>query len=198
MDRNYPARPGSPGHRSTHVLVRLKSDIPAEADLSRSSPDGSYAAELFGDGVTVTVRVVEYWVTVEGQEVPEMFCLVTDLMDWEDYPAAELAALYRWRWDGSETALREAKASAATAPAVGRADAPLGLPGPGPAGTRGLGRRQRDDPRRRPAPPRLAAVPPGKGRRAGMPVQARETFPRPRRRAVLSAIRARARPAARR
>ena len=39
-----------------------------------------------------------------------MFCLVTDLMDWEDYPAAELAALYKWRWDGSETALREAKA----------------------------------------------------------------------------------------
>ena len=47
---------------------------------------------------------------VEGQEVPEMFCLVTDLMDWEDYPAPELAALYKWRWDGSETALREAKA----------------------------------------------------------------------------------------
>ena len=39
-----------------------------------------------------------------------MFCLVTDLMDWEDHPAPELAALYRWRWDGSETALREAKA----------------------------------------------------------------------------------------
>ena len=39
-----------------------------------------------------------------------MFCLVTDLMDWEDYPGPELAALYRWRWDGSETALREAKA----------------------------------------------------------------------------------------
>ena len=39
-----------------------------------------------------------------------MFCLVTDLMDWEDYPAPELAALYKWRWDGSETALREAKA----------------------------------------------------------------------------------------
>jgi hypothetical protein len=31
-------------------------------------------------------------------------------MDWEDHPAAELAALYKWRWDGSETALREAKA----------------------------------------------------------------------------------------
>jgi hypothetical protein len=47
---------------------------------------------------------------VEGQEVPEMFCLVTDLMDGEEYPGPGLAALYAWRWDGSETALREAKA----------------------------------------------------------------------------------------
>ena len=43
--------------------------------------------------------MIEYFADVEGQEVPEMFCLVTDLMDWEDYPAAELAALYKWRWD---------------------------------------------------------------------------------------------------
>ena len=39
-----------------------------------------------------------------------MFCLVTDLLDWEEYPARELAGLYKWRWDGSETGLREAKA----------------------------------------------------------------------------------------
>ena len=45
----------------THVLIRLKSDIP----LKRISPvlaDGSYLAELSGDGVTVTVRVIEYCV----------------------------------------------------------------------------------------------------------------------------------------
>ena len=40
-----------------------------------------------------------------------MFCLVTDLMDGEEYPARELAALYKWRWDGSETALRELKSA---------------------------------------------------------------------------------------
>jgi hypothetical protein len=39
-----------------------------------------------------------------------MLCLVTDLLDWEEYPAPELAGLYKWRWDGSETGLREAKA----------------------------------------------------------------------------------------
>jgi hypothetical protein len=46
----------------------------------------------------VTVRVIEYYADVEGQDVPEMFCLVTDLMDITEYPAAELAALYRWRF----------------------------------------------------------------------------------------------------
>ncbi|MGH3183659.1 MAG: transposase, partial [Streptosporangiaceae bacterium] len=111
MDRNYhgAARIARLIAR-THVLIRLKSDIP----LVRTSPilpDGSYIAEISGDGVTVTVRVIEYFVDVEGQEVPEMFCLITDLIDIEEYPARDLAALYKWRWDGSETALREAKAS---------------------------------------------------------------------------------------
>ena len=110
MDRNYHgAARIARMIQSTHVLIRLKSDIPLRR-TSQILPDGSYRAELSGDGVTVAVRVIEYWVTVQGQEVPEMFCLVTDLMDWEDYPAPELAALYKWRWDGSETALREAKA----------------------------------------------------------------------------------------
>lgn len=59
------------------MLIRLKSDI-READLA-GLPDGSYQAELSGNGVTVRVRVrvIEYF--VGGQEVPEMFCLVTDL-----------------------------------------------------------------------------------------------------------------------
>ena len=143
MDRNYHgAARIARMIRSAHVLIRLKSDIPLKR-TSQILPDGSYRAELSGDGVTVTVRVIEYWVTVEGQEVPEMFCLVTDLMDYEDYPAPELAALYKWRWDGSETALREAKAPLRGAgPQPGRCSAPAprtwsgrnsrpGPPGPG-------------------------------------------------------------------
>ena len=110
MDRNYHgAARIARMIRSTHVLIRLKSDIPLKR-TSRILPDGSYEAELSGNGVPVRVRAIEYYVDVEGQDVPEMFCLVTDLLDYEDYPAPELAALYRWRWDGSETALREAKA----------------------------------------------------------------------------------------
>ena len=112
----------------THVLIRVKSDIP----LKKTSPvlaDGSYLAELSGDGVTITVRVIEYFADVEGQEVPEMFCLVTDLLDCREYPAPELAGLYKRRWDGSETGLREAKASLHGAgPAPGRCSAPAAPP----------------------------------------------------------------------
>jgi hypothetical protein len=106
MDRNYHGAPRIARLiERTHVLIRLKSDIP----LRRTSPilpDGSYQAELSGDGATIAVRVIEYHADVQGQLVPEMFCLVTDLMDYEDYPGPELARLYRWRWDGSETAVR--------------------------------------------------------------------------------------------
>jgi hypothetical protein len=70
MDRNYHgAARIAQMIASTHVLIRLKSDIPLKR-TSQILPDGSYRAELSGDGVTVPVRVIEYWADVEGQEVP--------------------------------------------------------------------------------------------------------------------------------
>jgi hypothetical protein len=188
MDRNYHgAARIARMTRSTHVLIRLKSDIPLKR-TSQILPDGSYRAELSGDGVTVAVRVIEYFADVEGQVVPEMFCLVTDLMDWEDYPAPELAALYRWRWDGSETALREVKsvlrgAGPGTGPML-RSGSPglirqeLAAWAAGTAMTRGvvLGAA-------------LAAVPARKGRRAGLEVRPRDLSFACAVRAVLSAIR---------
>jgi Transposase DDE domain/Insertion element 4 transposase N-terminal len=188
MDRNFPgaARIARLTAR-THVLIRLKSDI----RLNKISPvlgDGSYIAEITGDGVTVTMRVIEYDAEVEGQVVPEMFCLVTDLMDWKEYPALELAALYKWRWDGSETALREAKASLRGAgPSTGpmlRSQSPglvrqeLAAWAAGTEMTRGVARAAA-----------LAAIPARKGRRAGQPVQAREISHAAARRAVTAAIR---------
>ena len=188
MDRNYHGAPRIARMiERTHVLIRLKSDIPLRR-TSEILPDGSYRAELSGDGVTIAVRVIEYYADVEGQEVPEMFCLVTDLMDWEEYPAPELAALYRWRWDGSETALREAKA-----PLRGAG------PGTGPmlrscspdlirqelaawAVSTGLTRGVVLD-------AALAAAPAGKGRRAGLAVRPRDLSHARAVRAVLSAIR---------
>ena len=166
----------------------LKSDVP----LKMTSPilaDGSCLAELSGDGVTVRVRVIEYFVDVEGQEVPEMFCLVTDLTDIEEYPARDLAALYRWRWDGSETTLREAKAPLrGSGPGIG----PMlrsGIPGlvrqelaawaADVEMTRGVARDAA-----------IAAAPARKGRRAGQPVRPRDISCARARRAVIAAIRA--------
>jgi hypothetical protein len=188
MDRNYHGAPRIARLiESTHVLIRLKSDIPLRR-TSEILPDGSYRAELSGDGVTVRVRVIEYFTDVEGQEVPEMFCLVTDLMDYEEYPAPELAALYKWRWDGSETALREAKAPLRGAgPGTGpmlRSGSPdlvrqeLAAWAAATGMTRGVIRDAA-----------LASVPAGKGRRAGLEVRPRDLSFARAVRAVLSAIR---------
>lgn len=112
MDRNLPGVPRIKAmlDAKTHVLIRVKSDIrlPRIGDFA---PDGSYLARLSGGGVTLTVRVVEYHVTLDGQTRPELFCLITDLLDHTVHPAGLLADAYRWRWDGSETALREAKST---------------------------------------------------------------------------------------
>jgi hypothetical protein len=188
FDRNFPgaARIARLMAR-THVLIRLKSDIRLKR-VSGIFPDGSYLAEITGDGATVTVRVIEYYVDVGGQHVPEMFCLVTDLRDWREYPAADLAALYRWRWDGSETALREAKsaldgAGPSTGPML-RSKAPdlvrqeLTAWAAAVEMTRGVARDAA-----------LAAMPAGKGRRAGQPVHPREISFTAARRAILAAIR---------
>jgi hypothetical protein len=116
MDRNFPGVPriqrmlGS----GTHVLIRVKSDIPLRP-AGGFAPDGSYLAEISGGGITLTVRVIEYWVTIAGQDTPELFALITDLHDHDAFPAGVLAAAYHWRWIGSETCLKEAKSAIAGA-----------------------------------------------------------------------------------
>jgi hypothetical protein len=111
LDRNFPGVARIKKLTAvTHVLIRLKSDIPV-TKIGDFLPDGSYLAGISGGGQTIRMRVIEYHVEVAGQDVPEMFCLITDLHDWRAYPAGMLAAAYRWRWDGSETALREAKSA---------------------------------------------------------------------------------------
>ncbi len=74
-------------------------------------PGGSWLADVSGSGETIRMRIIEYDIDVGGQDVPETFCLATDLLDWPAYPAAVLAAAYKRRWDGSETALREDKSA---------------------------------------------------------------------------------------
>jgi hypothetical protein len=94
----------------THVLIRVKSDIRLTR-IGGFATDGSYLARLAGGGITLTMRVIEYYVSLDGQTTPELFCLITDLLDHTTHPAHLLAEAYRWRWDGSETALREAKSA---------------------------------------------------------------------------------------
>jgi hypothetical protein len=111
MDRNFPGVPriNKMLATGTHVLIRVKDGI----TLTRTGdfwPDGSYPAVIGGDG-KLAVRVIEYQVSVAGRDAPELFCLITDLDDWQAYPAGILAAAYHWRWIGSETALKEAKSA---------------------------------------------------------------------------------------
>ena len=187
MDRNFPGTARIARMiKVTHVLIRLKSDIRV-TKIGGFLPDGSYMADICGSGQKVRMRVIEYYVHVEGQEVPEMFCLVTDLDDWRSYPAGMLAAAYKWRWDGSETALREAKSAIRGAgPSTGpifRSHCPAC-----PAGARCLDHRLRAGPRRGP-PGGASAAPARKGRRAGQPVQPREISFTAARRAAITTVR---------
>jgi hypothetical protein len=67
--------------------------------------DGTYLAELKPprkkDGPPVTVRVIEDTVHTTagdgGGQTSEVFCLVTDLLDVEEYPALDLACAYPLR-----------------------------------------------------------------------------------------------------
>ena len=121
MDRNFPGVPRIKAMLATgtHVLIRVKSDLRLPR-IGSFATDGSYLATVSGGGTTLTMRVIEYHIDIDGQTTPELFCLVTDLLDHRTHPAHQLAEAYRWRWDGSETALREAKSAIHDAgPAVG-------------------------------------------------------------------------------
>ena len=189
MDRNFPGVPRIKRLLATgaHVLIRVKDGI----TLRRAGaflPDGSYLAAICGGGVTLTVRVTEYYVRIGGQDAPELFCLITDLTDHEAYPAADLARAYHWRWIGSETALKENKSAITGAgPSTGpmlRSQSPALIAQEHAAWvisaelTRATARAAA-----------AAAVPAGKGKRAGQPVHPREISFTAARRAVITSTR---------
>jgi Insertion element 4 transposase N-terminal/Transposase DDE domain len=96
--------------------------------------DGTYLAELKpprkSDGPPVTVRVIEYTVhtTAEdgAEETSEVFCLVTDLLDAEEYPALDLACGYPLRW-GCETVIGRHKTDMGEGQPVLRSGDPEGV-----------------------------------------------------------------------
>ncbi|HET9894966.1 MAG TPA: transposase domain-containing protein [Streptosporangiaceae bacterium] len=97
--------------------------------------DGTCLAELKpprkSDGPPLTVRVIEYTVhtTPEDggdEETSEMFCLVTDLLDPEEYPVLDLACCYPARW-GCETVIGHHKTDMGEGQPVLRSKDPAGV-----------------------------------------------------------------------
>jgi hypothetical protein len=190
MDRNFPGVPRIKAmlETGTHVLIRVRDGI----TLHRCGdflPDGSYLAQISGGGVTLTVRVIEYHVTVAGRDTPELFCLITDLHDHQAFPAQTLAAACHWRWIGSETTLKEAKSAITSAgPSTG---AMLRSGSPALVAQEHAAWVIATELARATARAAAArAVPAGKGRRAGQPVHPREISFTAARRAVIAATRA--------
>ena len=110
MDRGFPGVAlwrAYTGARA-HLLIRARSCVAARP-IARLA-DGTYLARMNRAGQKgaapghVVVRVIEY--RVSGGEVIR---LLTDLLDPDAYPAAELAALYSERWE-AESSYRQIKA----------------------------------------------------------------------------------------
>jgi hypothetical protein len=127
-DRNFPGHElwGLAAATGAHLLWRAKANL--VLPVLEALPDGSYASEMPAPqdarrgwsrrrrGLPPRqpghrIRVVEYAVTVaagDGTARTEPFRLLTTLLDWELAPAADLAALYRQRWE-SENGYGELK-----------------------------------------------------------------------------------------
>lgn len=90
--------------------VKVKYRFPCEQRL----PDGSYLSRIYASAKDsrhrqngMVVRVIDY--QLEGlAETEPLYRLITTILDPEQAPAAELAALYHERWE-IETALDELK-----------------------------------------------------------------------------------------
>ncbi len=189
MDRNFPGVPRIKAmlETGTHVLIRVRDGI----TLRRAGdflPDGSYLAAISGGGITLTVRVIEYTITVAGRDAPELFCLITDLHDPAAHPARVLAHAYHWRWIGSETALKEAKSAISGAgPSTGpmlRSASPALITQEHAAWVTAV-----ELARAVARAAAAAAVPARRGRRAGQPVHPREISFTAARRAIIASVR---------
>jgi hypothetical protein len=120
-----------------HILWRASASFTLRP--VRTLADGTYLAELRparkSDGPPVTVRVIEYTVhtATAGKDgaagtgsSSEVFALVTDLLDVEEYPALDLACAYPVRW-GCETVIGHHKTDMGEGQPVLRSKDPEGF-----------------------------------------------------------------------
>lgn len=95
------------------LLWRIRRGI--RLDCEKRLPDGSFLSRIYpkrdylgrGVGEGIAVRVIEYFVTGRSNK-PELYRLMTTILDPEAAPAEELAQLYLERWE-FETTLDEFK-----------------------------------------------------------------------------------------
>ena len=112
LDREYVGYPWLKDATATKAdfLIRVRSNM--DLPVLKRLKDDSYLSHILpsmadrkAGARPIRVRVIEY--TLAGKE--EVYRLITTLMDPQETPAAEVAALYHERWE-VETTLREVKA----------------------------------------------------------------------------------------
>jgi len=100
------------GKAGADLLWRVKRNV--RLDIEQRLPDGSYLSHIYASTADrrnrrhgIAVRVIEYRLQgVPGAE--QLYRLITTILDPQQAPAEELAALYHERWE-IETALDELK-----------------------------------------------------------------------------------------
>ena len=124
-----------PGYKLWRVAARTGADLlwrtrqDARLDLEERLPDGSYLSRIYASIKErrkkrngIVVRVIDYRLKdVPGAEL--LYRLITTILDHEQAPAKELAALYHQRWE-IETTLDELKTHWRGAPIVLRSKTP--------------------------------------------------------------------------
>jgi transposase IS4-like protein/DDE family transposase len=133
-DRGFCAHPLFSAFAATGADLCWRAKTNAVLPVLERHPDGSFASELVASddrcarAKVSRVRVVEYEVADPGrpQAADGRYRLVTTILNPDDAPAAELAALYAERWE-FESALDELKSHQRGPRVVLRSKAPEGV-----------------------------------------------------------------------
>jgi len=88
---------GLPAQDQRHFLVRVKQNLTRR--LLEVYPDGSALVEIRSDEGTRLAREILGRVQRGGRGAATTVRLWTSLLDWRQYPATELLALYARRWE---------------------------------------------------------------------------------------------------
>jgi hypothetical protein len=103
----FPAFEIYPDGSYRSVILHPKVQSPTRKKARRIG-DGPHGDRATLEGAGISCRVVEY--SVDRDNPDEVICLITSLLDPDDAPAHELAALYHERWE-FELSLKEIEIS---------------------------------------------------------------------------------------